>query len=174
MGMGDLDRHLMQFARQTLGSSSDPAVALPEGVRLMDTWQTDRFGGVLFWLDMDLDRNGWGATALHDALLAHGRDGWRPMAAGEVIADTAERLAAEKGPGVHKLGVTSVDPVRLVTAFASPEVTAIELRSVRGSAWRRPGADGFCLMGITHGDQVASAHAVDRDGHQVGDELLLF
>jgi hypothetical protein len=59
-------------------------------------------------------------------------------------------------------------------AFASPEVFSVELRSARASASRRPGRDGFCLMGITDGDPVTYAYALGHERRQlIGDPLRL-
>jgi hypothetical protein len=76
------------------------------------------------------------------------------MAAGGSDAGTAEAIAVQKGPGLHRLDETSLAPVRLVQAFASPEVYAMELRNARGGVSRRPGRDGFCVMGITDDDPM--------------------
>lgn len=86
------------------------------------------------------------------------------MCAGGASSATAEELAAEKGSGLHRLGETSLDPVRLVQAFASPDVSTIELRSDRAITSRRPGLDGFCLLGTTLGDHITYAHAIAHDG----------
>ena len=163
----------MQVATRTLTGGSDLPGALPQGVRVLDSWQNERFGGVLFWIDMSLNFHGWGTAILHDAMLRHDRDGWRPMGGGGGAAGTAEELAAEKGPGLHRLSTTSQDPVRLMQAFASPGVCAIELRSVHGRASRSPGLDGFSLIGITHNDPITYAQALDRDGQPIAGEPLL-
>ena len=63
--------------------------------------------------------------------------------------------------------------MRLVLAFASPEVHAIELRHARASASRRPGRDGFCLMGITDGDPVTYPTRLTTTVGSTGDQLRL-
>lgn len=174
MDRPDLESLLLQLANQKLASGSITAEALPEGARLVDSWQNERFGGVLFWIDKNLDLHGQGTAVLHAVLLRHEGHDWRSMAAGGSGTGTAEELAAEKGPGLHKLGATSLAPVRQVRAFASPEVFAIELRSDRGIASRRPGLDGFCLIGVHHNYPITYAHAIDCDGRAiVGEPLLL-
>jgi hypothetical protein len=175
MDSRDLDRQLMQISRQALEFGPDALAALPDGVRAVDCWQNKRYGGMLFWVDTSCNLHGRNAPALRETVLQHDGLSWRSMAAGGSGTETAEKLAAEKGTGLHRLGETTVPPVRLVLAFASPEVHAIELRRARSSASRRrPGRDGFCLMGITDGDPVTYAYALDPRGRPLtGDPLRL-
>jgi hypothetical protein len=164
----------MQISRQALESGPEALVALPDGVRAIDSWQNERYGGLLFWIDTSWNLHGRNAPALRQTLLRHDGLSWRSMAAGGSGTETAAKLAAESEPGLHRLGETTVPPVRLVLAFASPEVHAIELRHARASASRHPGRDGFCLMGITDGDPVTYAHALDHHGRPLtGDPLRL-
>jgi hypothetical protein len=154
MDSRDLESRLMQVAGQALESDLDHLAALPQGVRPVDSWQHKRYGGVLFWIDTSWDLHSWGTAVLQDALFRHDGQDRRPMGAGRSDTGTAEAIAVQKGPGLHRLGETSLAPVRLVQAFASPEVYALELRNARGGVSRRPGRDGFCLMGITDGDPM--------------------
>jgi hypothetical protein len=174
MDARDLHLQLMQISKQALESGPDALAALPQGVRAVDSWQNERYGGLLFWIDTSWNLHGRNTPALHETLLHHDGLSWRSMAAGGSSTVTAAELAAENGLGLHRLGETTVAPVRLVLAFASPEVFSIELRSARASASRRAGRGGFCLMGITDGDPVTYAHALDRDGGPlIGDPLRL-
>ncbi|MGH3261956.1 MAG: hypothetical protein ACRDNS_08180 [Trebonia sp.] len=173
MDRHDLASRLMLVAGQALESGSGSLAELPQGVQAVDSWQNERFGGVLFWIDESLDLNGWGKAVLHDTMLRRDGHDWRPMGAGATGTGTAEEVAAEKGPGLHWVSTTSQDPVRLVTAVATPEVFAIELRSARASTSRRPGRDGFCLLGITHSDPITYANALDHDGRPIAGEPLL-
>lgn len=77
------------------------------------------------------------------------------------------------GVGLHRLGGSSHDLVRLTFAIASPEVTTIHLRGAHDLSERWPGVDGFCLFGITHQDPITYAHAVDATGAVLPDEPLL-
>ena len=173
MDRRDLESQLLQLANQRLASGPSPAAVLPRGARLVDSWQNERFGGVLFWIDKNLDLYGQGTAVLYDAVLRSEGSAWRSMAAGGSGIGTAEELAAERGPGLHRLGATSLDAVRQVPAFASPEVFAIELRNAHGSVSRRPGIDGFCLMGVHHSYPMTYAHALDKDGRPIAGERLL-
>ena len=86
----------------------------------------------------------------------------------------ATEIVAESGPGLHRLGGSSGgDPVRLTHAIASPEVSTIELRSAAGRSQRRPGVDGFCLLGTTHQGPITYAHALDSTGRSLSSEALL-
>jgi hypothetical protein len=174
MDSRDLDLQLMQISRQALERGPDALAALPDGVRAVDSWQKKRYGGMLFSIDTSCNLHGRNTPALRETLLHHDGLSWRSMAAGGSGTETAEKLAAEKGPGLHRLGETTLARVRLVLAFASPEVRAIELRHDRASASRRPGRDGFCLMGITDGEPVTYAHALDDHGRPLtGNPLRL-
>jgi hypothetical protein len=71
------------------------------------------------------------------------------------------------------MAVASWDPVRVTTAFASPEVVSIELRSDQRVSKRAPGVDGFCLLGITHSDPITYARPLDANGEPLGSDSLL-
>jgi hypothetical protein len=89
-------------------------------VRAADSWQNERYGGLPFWIDTSWNLHGQNNAALRDTLLHHDGLRWRLMAAGGSGIATAEVLAAEKGPGLHRLGESTVAPVRLVLVLARP------------------------------------------------------
>lgn len=127
MGGRDLDLQLMQISRQALESGPDALAALQDGVRAVDSWQNERDGGLLFWIDTSWNLHGQNNAALRDTLPHHDGLRWRSIAAGGSGVATAEVLAPEKGPGLHRLGESTVARVRLVLVFASPEVFSVEL-----------------------------------------------
>ena len=147
---------------------------LPSGVRFLDTWRDRSYGAVLFWVDPGVglwDADGPVLQIVHCELVD---DAWRSCGRGATSTRSAPEIIAEKGPGLHCLGGSSPgDPVRLTHAIASPEVSTIELRNARGVSERRPGVEGFCVLGITHQDPITYAHAVDSIGHSLPSEPLL-
>jgi hypothetical protein len=97
----------MLVAGRALESGPDSLAELPEGVRAVDSWHNERYGGVLFWIDKDLNLNGWGRAVLPHTLLRRDDHGCRPMGAGGSGIATADEIAAEKGPGLHRLSTSS-------------------------------------------------------------------
>lgn len=168
----ELMRELDLAAAAALDSGAGSR-SLRGGVRLLDAWRDGSHGAVLFWLD--------GARGLWDAdhpVLHHVdcelHDGaWRCRGSGAAWAQSAGEILARTGPGLHRLGGGSQDPVRVTCAIASPEVTTIELRSARGVSERRPGVDGFCILGITHQEPITYAHAFSSTGDALPGEPLL-
>jgi len=159
------------LAADLLPSSADP----PTGVRALDLWSNGRYGGVLFWVEGWLDLWSFGEPALHVAHAKRFPDGaWRWTGAdGGGSSDEPDRMLAGRVPGLYKLSCSSSDPLRLTIAMATPEVSAIVLRSQLGAQSRVPGADGFVLLGITHQDPITYAHPIARDGHELPGEPLL-
>ena len=94
--------------------------ALPQGVRVLDSWQNERFGGVLFWIDMSLNFHGWGTAILHDAMLRHDRDGWRPMGGGGAPLGLPRSSPPRKGRDCTGLAPPPRTPVRLIEASPAP------------------------------------------------------
>ena len=128
---------------------------------------------MLFWADRELDAWGFGEAVLHHVDLEWVDGIWRGHGAGGAGTFNAAEILGDLGPGLHRLGGSSADPVRLTQAIASQEVAMIELRSDRGVSSRPPGLDGFCLLGITHSDPITYASALDTDGRPLPGEPLL-
>ena len=168
----DLHRQLSLAAVVRL-ESGDAEVDLPAGVRVLDCWRSGEHGAVLFWADRELDAWGFGEAVLHHVDLEWVDGIWRGHGGGGAGTFNAAEILGDLGPGLHRLGGSSADPVRLTQAIASPEVAMIELRSDRGVSSRPPGADGFCLLGITHSDPITYASALDTDGRPLPGEPLL-
>lgn len=139
---------------------------------MLDIWRCGEHGAVLFWVNRDLDLWGFGHATLHlvegqrvdGVWRTNGGGGWGTLSAAEYIADD--------GPGLHNLGGGG-DPMRFTIAVASPEVSSIELRSDQDVSSRSPGAEGFCLLGISERDPITYARGLDADGQPVGSESLL-
>jgi hypothetical protein len=171
-----IDRHLYQqlrlaaVARVELG---DAEVDLPSGVRVLDSWCSGDHVAVLFWVDRELDLWGFGHAVLHHVALQCADGLWHGRGGGGAGTLSIAEILGDLGPGLHRLGGSSRDSVRLTRAIASPEVAMIELRSDRAVSARRPGVDGLCLLGITHSDPITYASALDADGAPMLDEPLL-
>jgi hypothetical protein len=160
-------------ARAVLESVPGAGASLPEGVRLLDSWSNKRDGAVLFWIEQELDPHRWGQATLHHERFELDKDCWHPAGGGGHSCETAEVLLGRMGPGLHRLGAGYRDPVRVTMAIASREVVTIELRTERGSTTRRPGADGFCIFGITFSDPITYAHPLYVSGQSLGEPLIL-
>ena len=91
-------------------------------------------------------RMGFGEAVLHHVDLEWVDGIWRGHGGGGAGTFNAAEILDDLGPGLHRLGGSSADPVRLTQAIASPEVAMIELRSDRGVSSRPPGLDGFCVF----------------------------
>lgn len=141
---------------------------------MLDCWRDRSYGAVLFWVDRELALLSPDRAALHCVQCELVSGSWRSRGSGGATTQSASELVAEKGPGLHRLGGGSAgDPVRLTYAIASREVATIELRSDSGKSERRPGADGFCLLGITHQDPITYAYALDSACDLLRSEPLL-
>jgi hypothetical protein len=163
-----LELNLAATAKLQSGAGSEQ---LRAGLRLLDTWRDRAYGAVLFWVDREL---GIDHSMLHVVHCELVEDAWRSRGNAGATTRSAAELVAEAGSGLHRLGGSSGgDPVRLTHAIASPEVSTIELRSAAGLSRRRPGTDGFCLLGITHQDPITYAHALDSTGRLLPSEPLL-
>jgi hypothetical protein len=160
-------------ARAVLESVPEAGAGLPDGVRLPDRWSNKRDGAVLFWIDRELNPHDWGQAMLHHERFELDNDCWHPAGGGGHSCETAKALLDRTGPGLHRLGGGYRDPVRVTMAIASRDVATIELRSERGSTTRPPGADGFCILGITFSDPITYAHPLDASGQSLGEPLIL-
>jgi hypothetical protein len=169
----DLSRELELAAIARFESDADAGAGLRSGVRMLDCWRDARYGAVLFWVDRELDLRGFGHAVLHNAHFELANGVWRTRGGGGGGTFTASEILAEKGVGLHRLGGSSCDPMRLTLAIASPEVSSVELRNDHGISSRAPGVDGFCLLGITHSDPITYARPLDADGRPLASEPLL-
>jgi len=165
----DVDLAGLTRLESRLEVAQDP----PVGVRMLDVWRSGEHGGVLFWVDREVDLWGFGHANLH---LVEGErvDGvWRVSGGGGWGTFAAAGYIAGDCVGLRRHGGSSGGPVRFTLALASPGVSSIELRSDRGASSRSPGDDGFCLFGVLNDDRITHARAFDVDGRPLGDELLL-
>ena len=170
---GEVLQAVQRVAKAALESRPDAAGGLPAGVRLLDSWWGRRDGAVVFWIDRSLNLHGQGQALLHHEQFERHQHDWQPAGAGSGSCESPQVLIARLGRGLHRLGGGGRDPLRLTTAIASGEVATIELRSDHGSTIRRPGADGFCLFGITFSDPITYAHPLDAAQRSLGEPLLL-
>ncbi len=166
--------HELNLAAAVELESGAGSQGLRAGIRLLDRWRDRPFGAVLFWVDRELGLISRDRPALHRVQCELVNGAWRNRGSGGTTTQSAAELLVGKGPGLHRLGGGSAgDPVRLTDAIASPEVSTIELRSDRRKSHRRPGMDGFCLLGITHDDPITYAYALDSNGDLLPSEPLL-
>jgi hypothetical protein len=151
----------------------DAEVDLPSAVRVLDSWCSGDHAAVLFWVDRELDLSGFGHAVLHHVALQWADGLWHGRGGGGAGTLGVAEILGDVGPGLHRLGGSSSDPVRLTRAIGSPEVAMTELRSDRAVSARRPGVDGLCLLGITHSDPITYAAPLDADGVPMPGEPLL-
>jgi hypothetical protein len=178
------DREFMQeldLAATDVLESGTGSDQLRAGVRLLNSWRDRSYGAVLFWVDgglgfwhgdhLVMQRDLPALHLVHCELV----DGtWRSRGTGSAETESVSEILADRGPGLHRIGGGSAgDPVRITYAIASPEVSTIELRSDQGHGERRPGAGGFCVLGITHEDPITYARGLDRTGAALPGEPLL-
>jgi hypothetical protein len=147
--------------------------SLRGGVRLLDAWRDGSYGAVLFWVDRALGLWDVDHAVLHHVDCELHGGAWRSRGSGAAGTHGTSEILAQTGPGLHRLGGGSQDPVRVTCAIASPEVSTIELRSAHRVTERRPGVDGFCILGIKHQDPITHAYAVNSTGDTLPGEPLL-
>jgi hypothetical protein len=152
-----------------------PTAGLPAGVRPLDLWSDDRYGSVLFWADRELDLFDRGHAALYLHHARQLRDGkWQSTGGGGYGAHEPQEIVADQPGGLHRFGGASHDSVRLTIGIATSDVAVIRLRDDRGRTRdRRPGADGFFLLGITYQDPITYAYAINSRGEELPGEPLL-
>jgi hypothetical protein len=163
-----------RWALRSLEAGTLLDAGLPAGVTPLDLWSNDRYGSVLFWVDRELDISDFG----HAMLIHHNakclQDGnWRSTGSGGMGSHEPERILAGLSSGLHRLGGGSQDPMRVTIGIASPDVAAIRLRDKNTARERRPGADGFFLLGITDQDPITHASALNSEGEEIPGEPLL-
>jgi hypothetical protein len=172
-----VDRGLLEQLTHAAIARLEPGgaeIELPAGVRVLDNWRSAEYAAVLFWADRELDVWGSGEAVLHHVDLKLVDGIWHGCGRGGAGTFSAAEILGDLGCGLHRVGGSSADPVRLTRAIASTEVAMIELRSDHGVLSRPPGVDGFCLLGITHSDPITYASALDTDGRPLpGAPLLL-
>ena len=169
----DLHGQLRRAAAARLEAGPEAELGLPAGARILDTWRSGEHAAVLFWADRELDAWGWGQAVVHHVDLQLVDGVWRGRGGGGAGTQSAAEILADLGPGLHRLGGSSCDPVRLTHAIADPDAAVIELRTDRGVSSRPPGVDGFCLLGITYGDLIIYARALGSNGRPLPGEPLL-
>lgn len=173
MANHELESAIGRIALGCLGAGGLRASGLPTGVRGLDLWTDGRYGSVLFWVDRELDISGFGHTMLlnHNAKLQDGE--WHSTGSGGMASDEPEQILCDLGPGLHKLGSGTQDPMRVTIGIATPDVSAIRIRNENGTRARPLGADGFFLLGITFQDPITYAHGIDDTGKECPGEPLL-
>lgn len=168
-----LHRELFRAALALATEDHKATPALRPGVRVLDRWTDGHFGGVLFWVSEELDLWGVGKAMLHTVSCELIDGAWPTQGGGGGSGRPAGEILARTGPGLHYLGSSSSDRLRLTRAIASPEVASIQLSSDSVVSERQPGIDGFCLIGIAHQDPITYARAFDAAGLQLPGEPLL-
>lgn len=170
----ELRHSIGRLALKSLDAGALVTAGLPGGARALDLWSDDRYGAVLFWIDRELDLfdRDHAALSLHQARLEDGT--WQSSGGGGYGTHEAREILADQPSGLHRLGGASQDPVRLTIGIATPDVAVIRLRDDRGGTrGRRPGADGFFLLGITYQDPITYAYAINSKGEELSGEPLL-
>jgi hypothetical protein len=163
-----------QVALHALAIGALPASGLPAGVRALDLWSNDRYGAVLFWVDRELDLWGFGHAVLHHVDADRLADGsWQASGRSGSGSYKPAAVLAGKPSGLHRLGGSRRDPIRMTIGIATPDVRTIRLRNKSDARERPPGIEGFFLLGITHQDPITYAYAVTANGHEIADQALL-
>ncbi|MBV9165996.1 MAG: hypothetical protein JO342_07570 [Solirubrobacterales bacterium] len=174
MAADELTRAMHRFALESLRGGASASSELPTGVRALDLWSDGDYGSVLFWIDRDHDPWDWGqATLEHVDAKRSKRGSWRITGGGGAGSDEPAEILAGCSSGLHKLAGGSDGSLRLTVGIATPDVAVIRLRDGHKARERPPGADGFFLLGITVGDPLTFAYAVDATGAEIPAEPLL-
>jgi hypothetical protein len=167
--IGAIDR----IAVESLAAQRVPADDPQTRVKALDLWSDEPNGAVLFWVDGEADLCSDGEPVLHEVYAKHIDGAWRPTSWGNATSEPLDELLARCPPGLHRVGGSSLAPVFLTWAIATPEVALVRLRNADGEVQERPpGRHGFVLLGISSEDPLTYASAVNQAGEQLPGEPL--
>jgi hypothetical protein len=169
----ELARTIDRLAAESLSQGSLPPDDALDGVRAVDVWERGPHAAMLFTVDEEADLSGTRHPVLYDVYLEQEQDRWRGFAGGMLATDGLAEELAGYSPGLHEISRTSKGQVRLIWAFATPEVAFLRLTADGQRRDRGPGRDGFVLLGATPDDRVTYARAVDAAGRQLPSEPIL-
>jgi hypothetical protein len=161
-------RHLLdECALHALSGGTMPNTSeLPSGTKALDIWWNDHYGSVLFWVARQHDLQGYDHAVVyhHDARRVNLSARWRSIGSGARGASESDPLIRRPGSGLQKIGGMTREPLQLVFGVASRNVALIRVDHGRAHENRRPGIDGFFLIGASH--HPTYAYAVGADGKE--------
>ena len=166
------------LAVEALVAGCLPAEDAIDGVKALDWWHHGPNAGMLFWADEETDLMGTGQAVYYDVYLRQTDRAWQSSTGGMLSTESMEEPLAEPladvTPGLHRFDGSSVGPVRMTWAVATPGVAGIRVVDRHGDVHERPpGRHGFVLLGTTAGDPITYAYAFDQTGKELPGEPLM-
>jgi hypothetical protein len=158
----DLMNAIAKLSADSLTGESSPADDAINGVRALDVWERGSHAAMLFLVDAEADLIGTGDPALYDVYLENEPYGWRGYVGASVtfnLDELSDELAT-LGPGLHEVSRSSNGSVRLIWTHASPELEFVRLVAGDQQHDRKPGQDGYVLLGTITGEPITYAHAI--------------
>jgi hypothetical protein len=163
----DLMEAIARLAAGSLSEDSLPVDGAIDGVRALDVWERGSHAATLFIVDAEADLVGTGDPALYNVFLEKEPDGWRGYVGSSLTFDGLCDELATFAPGLHEVCRSSKGPVRIIEAYATPEVALIRLLGGGEQRDHKPGRDGFVLLGTTPEEPITHAHAIDASGQEL-------
>jgi hypothetical protein len=160
-----------------------PEAVLP-GVRALDLWSDGVFGSMLFWVDAEAPQNARRQPELGDITVTRADGLWRLMGSAIATEKPWGDFLASVPPGLARCGgsasgsrdrrhMTAWHNVCLTWATAGPDVAVVRLRDHDGNVRdRRPGRNGFALLGVTPEQPLTDAYGIGHDGEQLPGEPI--
>ena len=169
----DLARTIDRLAGESLSLGCLPPDDALDGVRAVDVWERGPHAAMLFTVDEEADLSGTHDPVLYDVYLEKELDAWRAFSGGMLASEELPEAFAGFGPGLHEISRTSRGPVRVTWTYATPEVAFVRLTAGGQQRDRKPGREGFVLLGLTPDDLITYAQAIDGAGRQLPSEPIL-
>jgi hypothetical protein len=180
----ELWNELLGIALDSVAEGRLPPEAVLPGVRALDLWSDGVFGSMLFWVDAEAAQNARGQPELGDITVTRADGPWRVMGSatatekpwGDFLASVSSGLTRCGGSGSgsrDRRGMTTWHKVCVTWATAGSDVAVVRLRDEEGNVRdRRPGRDGFVLLGVTPEDPLTIAYGIGHDGEQLPGEPI--
>ncbi len=183
----ELWNELLGIALDSVAEDRLPPEAVLPGVRALDLWSDGVFGSMLFWVDAEAARNARGQPELGDIIVTRADGPWRAMGSaiatekpwGDFLASVASgltRCGGSMSGSRDRRDMTTWHKVCLTWATAGSDVAVVRVRDEEGNVRdRRPGRDGFVLLGVTPEDPLTFAFGIGHDGEPLpGDPITLW
>ena len=180
----ELWSELLGIALDSVAEGRLPPEAVLPGIRALDLWSDGVFGSMLFWVDAEAAKNASGQAELGETTVTRADGPWRAMGSSTTTERPWGDFLASVSSGLTRCGGTTsgsrdrrdraaCHKVCLTWATAGSDVAVVRLRDQEGNVRdRRPGRNGFVLVGVTPEDPLTVAYGIGHDGEQLPGEPI--